>query len=140
MMSTSMAVGGETQQGEVATVHHALPRSKSPSRRLRRCCCNACRTRRSTKGLPGDVIGYSYRVINGCIVTGHLFDSYGQALAALIHRPTWWNREFEVERVWLFKNGGTNYELIRGGRWVNEWEANYGVHKHEPREKIRCMS
>lgn len=34
----------------------------------------------------------------------------------------------EIERVAVFKNGGTWYEVVRGNKWVDSWQGRYGRH------------
>ena len=80
-------------------------------------------------------------MVSGCVVYTDLLGTYDEAKRAEFQtRITPGSEPPEIQRVLLFESGGCYYELIRGGRWVDWWEAQYGVHKDEVREKIRCTS
>jgi len=92
--------------------------------RLRRCrCCNKWRKP------PGHTI--SYKWVEGAGI-------YRQNM--LEPNPPG-NLDWELMRVTTFPaafeqyvtGGGQNYEVIRGGRWVDWWNGLYGNHKHETR-------
>ena len=91
------------------------------------------------------VVGYGYQAVRAGAIGSSLHNSYeaaAKAVAFLNGRDVTWGHPkdlWEVERVWMYENGNTNYELIRGGRWVNWWEAQYGRHAKQSKEKIRSV-
>ena len=94
--------------------------------RMKRCPC-CLKWRRG----PGDII--RYRLVNGAEV--ETFKPKRNRPAGL---PDSKPGEWEMERVTVFRStGGHNYERIRGGRWVDWWQAEYGRHTNESREWVR---
>ena len=41
----------------------------------------------------------------------------------------------ELVRVWTRSNGSKQYDVVRGGKWVSEYEGHYGVHSREDKPK-----
>ena len=113
--STQPVVVDDDIHSQRASQSNRLPR-------LRRCrCCN--------KGRKPAGAFVRYRGVKGCQVT--TFENFD-------YQPRFdYHGGFEIERVTIHPTGGQSYELIRGGRWVNDWEATYGKHKDEGNKWVR---
>lgn len=120
---------GQTQETRQADRPLVPVVSQSPVRwgRLRRCsCCNSGHRNRPC------VFGYNVTV--GCGIYGRYpFWKLKEAREHL-ERLRQDQPEAEIVRERQFDGGGSYYEVIRDGKWVNEWEGRYGKHTPADRE------
>lgn len=93
---------------------------------LKRCTCSACLLRQGRVHSQG----FLYRVVSGCALFGSDHRTLKSARKAAARMGTWCGRPLEVERVRLYRSG-CNYERVRDGKWVDWWEAQFGVHAPE---------
>ena len=77
------------------------------------------------------VVGHAYSVVRGCGVYASevSLDRAKRVLAAAGtgHLPP----DLELQRVVRMRGGGRRYELVRGGRWVDDWQGQHGRHRGE---------
>jgi hypothetical protein len=92
--------------------------------RLRRCPC--CTARQP------ELRRYFYVVQEGHVLLCPE-TNLSDAKAVLVRvRKSWPGAE--LVRIGVHPDRRRTYEVIRGGRWVDEWQGMYGRHQHESRE------
>lgn len=116
---------------------HAAPQRLAPGRlpRLRRCAC--CLSPREVR--RAEFLCHRYYV--GASAAQYTLE--GSLQAARSHLATMQERWGDAEIIRVLVFGGDyaghsyQYEVVRGGRWVNDWQGHYGRHAHESRDWIR---